>query len=139
MKKFILGLLVVVSMIFTANAEAAYIYIPNFRDLVSNKYELHIEFLGMDQKSSNGVNYTCWKYNVVDGKTGEYLDRYINKCTSNRYSFRLIERNSNEAILSYHGRQAKFVQSFKGGFHMYIERSGSRVNINVVGGMYPDP
>jgi len=139
MKKILLALFMIMN-IFVVNrtAEAAYIYIPNFRELVSNSIELHIEFLGMDQKSYKGVKYTCWKYNVVDGKTGEYINKYIRKCTSNRYSFTLLDNDNSTWILRYHGGQAKYVEAFEDSFHMLIERNGSRVNVNVVAGMYPE-
>lgn len=119
-------------------AEAAYIYIPNFREIVRNNITLHIEFLGMDQKNYKGTKYTCWKYNVVDGKTSEYINKYIKKCTSRRFSFTLLDSDSTLWILRYHGGQAKYVDAFEDSFHMFIERNGSRVNVNVVAGMYPE-
>ena len=139
MKKLIFALFMIVN-IFMVNhtAEAAYIYIPNFREIVSNSITLRIEFLGMDQKSYNGVKYTSWKYNVVDGKTGEYINKYIKKCTSRRFSFTLLDSDSTLWLLRYHGGQAKYVDAFEDSFHMFIERNGSRVNVNVVAGMYPE-
>ena len=138
MKKLVMALFVIMNIfIVNQTAEAAYIYIPNFRELVSNSITLHIEFLGMDQKVYKGVEYTCWKYKVVDGETGAYMDKYIKKCTS-RFDFVFLGGDSSNWLLRYKGGQAKYVKAFENKFHMLIKRNGSRVNINVVAGMFPE-
>lgn len=38
---------------------AAYVYVPNFYNITSNKFEERVRFNGMEQESYQGVNYTA--------------------------------------------------------------------------------
>ena len=76
--------------------------------MASNKFELRIHFDGTEQKSLNGVKYTSWHYTVHDGKTHEYVNKYIRKIKS------------------------------KHDFHLHVGMSGDRVVVNIVAGMYPE-
>ena len=137
MKKFFVPLLLAMALLLpTAITEAAYVLVPNFRDITSNRIEERIRFLGMDQKSHNGVNYTRWNYECVDGKTSDYVNKYINKCKSQR-DLQLVGQSSGNWYFVYTGGQAKFLTKINGEFHMHVRRSGDSVVVNLVGGMYP--
>ncbi|MBQ7630902.1 MAG: hypothetical protein IJS81_11955 [Selenomonadaceae bacterium] len=134
MATLLLALAIVVPALTT---EAAYVFLPNFYDITSNRIEKRIDFLGMDQKSHNGVYYAHWKYEVCDGKTSEYVDRYINKIDS-KHDFRLIGRDGNHWYFLYTGNQAQYIKPINGSFHVHVGRSGNKVVVDCAGGIHPE-
>lgn len=136
MKKF-LPILLAALIIFPAFAEAAYVSIPSFYDVTSNRIEKRIEYLGMDQNSYEGVNYTHWKYRVVDGNTGKYLERYLKKL-NRKHTLELIHQDSNNWYFVYKGGQAKYLKMLGGAFHIHVGASGNDVVVDMVAGIYPE-
>ena len=137
MKKILMALLVTVAMLLpTIAVEAAYVLVPNFYDITSNKIEERIRFTGMDQRSSNGVNYTRWNYICVDGKTSQYVSKYIKKMNS-KHDIQQVGSNSGNWYFQYTGGQAKYLSTFSGGFHIHVGVSGRNVVVDLVAGMYP--
>ena len=136
LKKSLLVLLALAFILPVLTAEAAYILVPNFRDITSNKIERRIDYQGTDHLSYNGVNYTRWNYEVVDGREDEYIDKYIRKCSS-RHDLQLLGRNGSDWFFLYTGGQAKFIKKLGDKFHMHVGISGSHVVVDLVGGMYP--
>ena len=61
MKKFLLPMLVTFAVLIpTITVEAAYVLVPNFRDITSNRIEERIRFINMEQRRSDSVSYTGW-------------------------------------------------------------------------------
>ena len=138
MKNFLATLLFAFLVFIPATfVEAAYIYVPNFYNMASNRIELRIHFDGTEQKSLNGVKYTSWHYTVHDGKTHEYVNKYIRKINS-KHDFHLVEQDGNSWYFAYTGGQAKYVKAFGGNFHVHVGMSGDRVVVNMVAGMHPE-
>ena len=138
MKKFLATLLFALLVSIPATfVEAAYIYVPNFYNMANNRIELRIHFDGTEQKSLNGVKYTSWHYTVHDGKTHEYVNKYIKKINS-KHDFHLVEQDGNSWYFAYTGGQAKYVKAFGGNFHVHVGMSGDRVVVNMVAGMHPE-
>ena len=138
MKKFLATLLFALLVFIPATfVEAAYIYVPNFYNMASNRIELRIHFDGTEQKSLDGVKYTSWQYTVHDGKTYEYVSKYIKKINS-KHDFHLVRQNGNNWFFAYTGSQAKYVQAFGGKFHVHVQMSGDNVVVNMVAGMHPE-
>ena len=137
MRKLLAAVLLAMAILLpTAITEAAYVIVPNFRDITSNRIEERIRFLGMDQLSHGGVNYTRWNYECVDGKTSDYVNKYINKCKSQR-DLQLIDQGNGNWYFVYTGNQKQYLKKLNGEFHMSVRRSGNSVVVNMVGGMYP--
>ena len=138
MKNFlVICMLAVAILIPTAIVEAAYVHVPNFRAMTSNKIQERIRFTGMDQKSSNGVNYTRWNYICVDGKTSQYVNKYLKKLNS-KHNISSVGSNGNNWYFVYSGSQAKYLNTFSGGFHIHVGVSGNNVVVDLVAGMYPE-
>lgn len=138
MKKFLLPLLITFAVLIpTITVEAAYVLVPNFRDITSNRIEERIRFIGMDQRSSDGVNYTRWNYVCVDGKTSQYVSKYLGKLNS-KHNIQQVGSNGGNWYYRYSGAQAKYLNIFKGGFHIHVGVSGNNVVVDLVGGMYPE-
>ena len=135
MKKVAILLFAVVTFVLLATpAEAAYVHIPSFYDITSNKIEKRIDFLGMEEKSYKGVYYAHWKYEVCNGKTREYVNKYINKIDS-RHDFRLIGRDGNHWYFIYTGNQT--VKPINGNFHIHVGVNGRNVVVDCAGGIHP--
>ena len=82
MRKFLPVLLAALIFIPAAEVFAAH-YIPDFTGSASNLMEIRIKFTGMDEHDHKGIPVTIWNYRVLDGKMHEYVERYINKLSSN--------------------------------------------------------
>lgn len=130
---FILALAVAVPALTT---EAAYVHIPSFYDVTSNRIEKRIDFLGMDQKKHKGVYYAHWKYLVCNGKTSEYVNKYVKKLNS-KHDFRLIGSDANNWYFEYTGNQAQYIKPINGQFHVHVGRSGNNVVVDCAGGIHP--
>ena len=138
MKKFLLPMLLALAILIpSAQVQAAYVLVPNFYNMASNRIEEHIRFNGADQEKHNGVSYTSWHYTCVDGNTYEYVNRYIRKIDS-KHDFRQVGHKGNNWYFAYTGSQAKFVTAFNGGFHVHVGVSGDDVDVNLVAGLYPE-
>lgn len=62
MKKFLSPFLFAPAiMIPSLTVEAAYVHIPSFYDITSNRIEKRVDFPGMEQKYHKGVYYAHWK------------------------------------------------------------------------------
>ena len=139
MKRFLISfLLAFVILIPTFAVEAAYIYVPNFYNITSNRIEERIRYTGMDKKNHNGVYYTSWHYICVDGKTNQYVNKYINKLNSKR-NIQQVGHDSGNWYFVYTGSQAKYIKAINNSFHIHVGVSGRNVVVNLVGGMYPEP
>lgn len=137
MKKFLLPLLVTLAILIpTIAVEAAYVHVPNFREMTSNRIQERIRFTGMEQRSAGGVNYTRWNYICVDGKTSQYVNKYLKKLNS-KHNISSVGSNGNNWYFVYSGSQAKYLNTFSGGFHIHVGVSGSNVVVDLVAGMYP--
>lgn len=139
MKKIVVSLLVAVAALLpTIAVEAAYVLVPNFYDVTSNRIEerIRFRFTEMDQKSADGVNYTRWKYICVDGKTLQYVDKYLKQLNA-KYDIQQVGSNGNNWYFVYSGSQAKYLNMFSGGFHIHVGVSGHNVVVDLVSGMYP--
>ena len=123
-------------MIPALTVEAAYVHIPSFYDITSNRIEKRVDFPGMEQKYHKGVYYAHWKYEVCNGKTSEYVDRYIRKLDS-RHDFRLLGREGNHWYFLYTGNQAQYIKPLNGSFHVHVGRSGNNVVVDCAGGIHP--
>ncbi|MBQ9487059.1 MAG: hypothetical protein IJU91_04550 [Selenomonadaceae bacterium] len=138
MKKFLLSILVTLAVLLpTIAVEAAYVHVPNFRSMASNKIQERIRFTGMNQLSANGVNYTRWNYICVDGKTSQYVNKYLKKLNG-KHNISSVGSNGNNWYFVYSGSQAKYLNTFSGGFHIHVGVSGSNVVVDLVAGMYPE-
>lgn len=138
MKKFLATFLLALAIVVpTLTVEAAYVLVPNFYDITSNRIEKRIDFLGMEQKTLNGVRYTRWNYEVCNGKQSEYISKYVKKCAS-KYNLQLVGQKNGNWYFRYTGSQAKYVTALEGSFHMHIGISGRRVVVDLAAGMYPE-
>lgn len=138
MKKFLLPMLVTLAVLIpTITVEAAYVLVPNFRDITSNRIEERIRFINMEQRRSDGVNYTRWNYICVDGKTAQYVSKYLGKLNS-KHNIQEIGSNGGNWYFRYSGAQSKYLNSFNGGFHIHVGVNSNNVVIDLVGGMYPE-
>lgn len=138
MRKVLLAtLLSFVILIPTFTVEAAYVLVPNFRNMTSNRIEERIRYTGMEQKNHNDVHYTSWHYVCVDGKTGQYVNKYINKLNA-KHNIQQVGHNGGDWYFRYSGNQAHMLKMFNGGFHIHVGVSGRNVVVNLVGGMYPE-
>ena len=133
MVSFVFAIMIILPVM---TAEAAYILVPNFYDITSNKIERRIDYQGTDHESYKGVNYTRWHYEVCDGQEDKYIDRYIRKCLS-QHSLQLIGEDGNDWYFLYIGNQARYIEKLNGDFHMHVGISGSHVVVDLVSGMYP--
>ncbi len=131
MKKFLLILLALI--IFPVVSAKSYLTVPNFRNITSNNVEERIEFLGTEQREYKGVNFTCWKYRVIDGNEDKYVSDYINQLKS-RYNF-IGDINGENWFFEYTGKEAENLPKIAGVFHIHVESSGSYVSVNLVDGM----
>lgn len=141
MKKLLSIILALAILIPAMNVSASEVFIPNFSDIVSNRFQTRIEFLGKEKKTYNGVDYTTWVYRCLDGKENEYIDEYI-KQLSGRYDLRLIGKdNSNDRrswYFIYTGVQAKNMKLIDNNFHIHVGISENVVFINLVSGINPE-
>lgn len=138
MKKFLLSLLLSIIILMPAIAvEAAYVYVPNFHNMTSNRIEERIRYTGMEQRNQNGVNYTSWHYVCVDGKTSNYVDKYIKKLNA-KHNIKQVGHSGGNWYFLYTGNQASYLKTFSGGFHIHVGVSGRNVVVNLVAGMYPE-
>lgn len=138
MKKFLLPMLLALAILIpSAQAQAAYVHVPNFRNMTSNRIEERIRYTGMDKKNYNGVHYTSWHYVCVDGKTSQYVSKYINKLNS-KHDIQQVGHKGGNCFFAYTGKQAKYVKTFDGGFHIHVGVSGNNVVVNLIGGLYPE-
>lgn len=139
MKKFFATLLLALAIALPAlTVEAAHVYVPNFYNMAVNKYQQRIRYDGMDQLSQNGVGYNHWCYTCMDGKTSTYVNKYLKRLGS-KYNIDLIGSDGNNWYFVYSGRQAKYLKTFNGGFHIHVGVSGNNVVVDLVDGMYPEP
>lgn len=138
MKKFLLSLLIALAVLMpTIAVEAAYVLVPNFYNMTSNRIEERIRFTGMDQRSAGGVNYTRWNYICVDGKTSQYVDKYLKKLNG-KHNIQYVGSKGNNWYFLYNGSQAQYLNKFSDGFHIHVGVSGHNVVVDLVGGMYPE-
>ncbi len=137
MKKVLMLVLAFFIILPAVEVSAAYVYVPNFYNITSNKIEERIRFIGMDQKNYQGVNYTSWKYQCVDGKGNIYIEKYIKRIAS-KPTFKFIGQDSNGWYFVYTGAQAKYLKMLAGSFHIQVSKIGNNVFVNMVAGMYPD-
>lgn len=138
MKKFLLPMLLALAILFpTMQVSAAYVFVPNFRKMTSNTMQIRIKYDGMEQKNNNGVAYTSWHYTCLDGKTADYVAKYI-KRIGNRPDFQLLGQSGANWFFAYKGGQARYLKAFDGGFHVHVGASGNDVVVNMVAGMYPE-
>lgn len=135
MKKFLLTFAMV--LLIAAQVEAAYVLVPNFSNMTNNRIEEHIRYTGSDQKNHNGVHYTSWYYVCVDGKTSQYVNKYINKLNA-KHDIQQVGHNGGDWYFRYSGSQAQMLKMFNGGFHIHVGVSGRKVVVDLVGGMYPE-
>ena len=138
MKKFLLPLLLAITLLIpTVTVEAAYVLVPNFYNMTSNRIQERIRYTGSEQRNHNGVNYTSWHYTCVDGKTSQYVNKYINKLNS-KHNIQQVGHNGGNWYFVYNGNQAHMLKTFSGGFHIHVGVSGRDVVVNLVAGMYPE-
>lgn len=138
MKNFLIPLVLAFALVLpTAAVEAAYVLVPNFYNMTSNRIQERIRYTGMDQKNHNGVHYTSWHYVCVDGKTNQYVSKYIKKLNS-KHNIRQVGHNGGNWYFVYNGNQAHMLKTFDGGFHIHVGVSGRNVVVDLVGGMYPE-
>ena len=138
MKKFLMTTLFAFAILIpTFTVEAAYVLVPNFRNMTSNRIEERIRYTGMEQKNYNGVHYTSWHYVCVDGKTDKYVSKYINKLNS-KHNIQQVGHSGGDWYFRYSGNQARYLKMFDGSFHIHVGVSGRNVVVNLVGGMYPE-
>ena len=135
MKKF-LPIMLAALIIFPAIAEAAYVTVPNFGNITRNNIEERTRFLGMEQNEYNGVKYTRWTYQVVDGKANQYFSKYINRLNS-KHNINLVMNDGSNYYFVYTGGQAKYLKMLDGSFHIHVGISGSYIVVDLVAGMYP--
>lgn len=136
MKKFLPILLAALLLIPAMAAEAAYVTIPNFGNITRNNIEERTRFLGMEQNEYNGVKYTRWTYQVVDGKANQYFSKYI-KRLNNKHSLQLVGQDGSNWYFRYTGGQAKYLKMLDGSFHIHVGISGNYIVVDMVAGMYP--
>ena len=137
MKKFLMPVLAFFIILPAVEVSAAYVYVPDFYNTVGQSTKERIRFLGMEQKNYQGVNYTEWRYLIVDREFANmYMDMYISKI-SQRPDFRLLGQGSNTWGFEYTGSQAQYLKKFGGRFHVMVERAGYEVGVVMVAGMYP--
>ena len=138
MKKFLVPLMLAFAILIpAAQTQAAYVLVPNFRNMASNRIEEHIRFINMDHMKHNGVAYTSWHYVCVDGNTAQHVGNYIRKLDS-KHDIQQVGHNGGNWYFAYTGGQAKFVTAFDGGFHIHVQASGNNVDVNLVAGLYPE-
>ena len=135
MKKFLLILLALI--IFPVVSVKSYLTVPNFRNITSSNVEERIEFLGTEQREYEGVNYTCWKYRVIDGNEDKYVSDYINQLKSRSKFLSNVNREKNW-FFEYTGKQSENLPKIAGVFHIHVESSESYVSVNLVDGMYTE-
>ena len=132
---FFLSILILIPAI---QVEAAYVTIPNFYDITSNRIEKRIEYLGTDEGffGSNNVKVKVWQYYVCNGKTDEYVSKYIRRLSS-RHSIQLLAHDTDVWLFKYTGSQAKYLQSIDDMCHIAVRVSGDYVDVFLVPGIYP--
>ncbi len=139
MKKFF-ATLIAVLLIQIATCEAAYITIPNFYLMANNSFVERIRYLGSEQLKYKGVHYVKWEYLCVDGKTDQYVARYLRRL-ADKGECKLIEETQTKDMSTYFfiytGAQAKYIQKIADGFHVAVIVNGDKVRVCMVGGIYP--
>ena len=139
MKKFLtVTILSVAILIPTIQVEAAYVTIPNFYNITSNKIEKRIEYLGTKDiwMGAEEVKVKAWRYYVCDGKTDEYVAKYIRRLSS-KHSFQLIIDDSALYVFEYTGSQARYIQKVDDMWHIAVRVRGDIVDVVLVPGIYP--
>ena len=126
MKKFFSLILTLAIFIPALQVSAADIFIPNFSDIVSNRFQKRIEFVNRENKNLNGVEYTMWVYRCLDGKENEYINRYIQQL-SGKYDIQIIGKENNVNKKSwyflYTGTQSNNLKLLNNTFHIHVDGS----------------
>ena len=139
MKKFLLSFFIAGAILIpTFAVEAAYVYVPNFYNMTSNRIKERIRMTGHEQRTHNGVKYTHWSYVCLDENGGKYINKYLNKL-KRKPRFQLVGQNGGNYYFAYIGNQTHLLKQFNGGFHVHVGISGNNVVVDLVSGMYPEP
>ena len=125
-------------LIPTMKVEAAYILVPNFYNMTSNRIELRIDYIDMEHRKYKDVNYTRWYYQVMDEKRDKYVDKYIQACLARKYRLELVGESNNDWYFVYNGAQSQYIKKIDGKFHMHVGVSGNQVIVDLTSGMLPE-
>lgn len=135
MKKF-LPIVLALALMIPATEVFAAIYIPSFYDITSNSVKKRIDFQGMQEKSHNGMKYTQWTYEVLDGKTSEYVSKYVRRFSSSPL-YTLVGQDGSNWYFTSKKAQSRNIRMLDNAFHFHVGVSGDYVIVNCASGVIP--